>query len=73
MLAAAASALAELSDATKPGAALLPPVTCISVAVAAAVVLAARAAGLADAPIDNPTQQAREEMWTPAYPKIELV
>jgi malate dehydrogenase (oxaloacetate-decarboxylating) len=74
MLAAAASALADLSDATKPGASLLPPVTSlrsISVAVAAAVARAAQAEGLADAPIDNPAQQARDAMWTPAYPKIE--
>jgi malate dehydrogenase (oxaloacetate-decarboxylating) len=76
MLAAAASALADLSDATKPGAALLPPVTSlrsISVAVAAAVARAAQAEGLAGAPIGNPAQQARDAMWTPAYPKIELV
>jgi len=74
MLAAAASALADLSDATKPDASLLPPVTSlrsISIAVAAAVARAAQAEGLADAPIDNPFQQARDALWTPAYPKIE--
>jgi malate dehydrogenase (oxaloacetate-decarboxylating) len=57
MLAAGASALAGLSDATMPGTALLPPVTrlrSISVAVAAAVAQAAQAEGLADTPIDNP-------------------
>ena len=64
----------KLSDATKPGASLLPPVTSlrsISVAVAAAVARAAQAEGLADTPIDNPAQQARDAMWTPAYPRIE--
>ncbi len=76
MLAAAADALARLSDATLPGAALLPPVTslrAVSAAVAAAVARAAHAEGLARMPLDDPVRQVREAMWTPAYPKVEAI
>jgi malate dehydrogenase (oxaloacetate-decarboxylating) len=76
MLAAAATAVASLSDATKPGAALLPPVTSlrtVSAAVALAVARAAQAEGLAEAPIDDPARQVRQAMWMPAYPTIEPI
>jgi malate dehydrogenase (oxaloacetate-decarboxylating) len=76
MLAAAATAVASLSEATKPGAALLPPVTSlrtVSAAVALAVARAAQAEGLAEAPIDDPARQVRQAMWMPAYPSIEPI
>ena len=74
MLAAAADALAGLSDPTTPGTAVLPPVTSlreVSIAVAVAVAQAAQAEGLAAVSLDDPDRQVREAMWMPAYPKIE--
>jgi malate dehydrogenase (oxaloacetate-decarboxylating) len=76
MLAAAAAALAGLSDATAPGAPVLPPVTSLrttSAAVAVAIARAAQAEGLAGTPLDDPLAQVREAMWLPAYPAIELI
>jgi malate dehydrogenase (oxaloacetate-decarboxylating) len=76
MLAAAAHALASLSDATLPGAALLPPVTslrAVSVAVAAAVAGAAETEGLAGVRLPDPDRQVREAMWVPAYPRVEAI
>ena len=74
MLAAAAQALADLSEAGTPGAPVLPLVTSlrtVSAAVAAAVARAAQAEGLADAPLEDPADQVRRAMWVPAYPRIE--
>ena len=62
MLAAAADALAGLSDAAAPGAAVLPPVTSlreVSAAVAEAVARAARADGLSDVPLDGLAERVR--------------
>ena len=76
MLAAAAQALAGLSDVTAPGAPVLPPVTslrAVSAAVAAAVAQAAQAEGLAGVPLDDPEEQVRRAMWVPAYPTIEPI
>jgi malate dehydrogenase (oxaloacetate-decarboxylating) len=76
MLAAAADALAGLSDATSPGAPVLPPVTSlrtVSAAVAEAVARAAQAEGLSDVPIDGLAGRVRQAMWEPAYPKIEAI
>ena len=76
MLAAAAHALADLSDTGAPGAPLLPPVGNLretSAVVGAAVARAAQAEGLADRPLDDPDRQVREAMWAPAYPKVEAV
>jgi malate dehydrogenase (oxaloacetate-decarboxylating) len=76
MLAAAATALAGLSDPTAPGAAVLPPITSlrtVSAAVAVAVARAAQAEGLSEIRLDNPADQVREAMWVPAYPKIEPI
>jgi malate dehydrogenase (oxaloacetate-decarboxylating) len=76
MLAAAAGAVAALSDAAAPGAAILPPVTTlrgVSAAVAAAVVRAAVAEGLAGVPVPDPAAAVAAAMWTPAYPRIEAV
>ena len=76
MLAAAAAALAGLSDAAKPGAAVLPSVTSlrqVSAAVAVAVVQAAQAEGLAQAQLDDPAKQVAQAMWTPEYPAIQPI
>jgi len=76
MLAAAAHALAGLSDTGATGAPLLPPVGNLretSAVVGAAVARAAQAEGLADRPLDDPDRQVREAMWAPAYPKVEAV
>jgi malate dehydrogenase (oxaloacetate-decarboxylating) len=76
MIAAAADAVARLSDATAPGAALLPPVEdlrTVSAAVAIAVAVAAQDEGLAQVTIDNPVQQVYQTMWRPEYPRFEPV
>jgi malate dehydrogenase (oxaloacetate-decarboxylating) len=76
MLAAAADALAGLSDADAPGAGVLPPVTSLratSAAVAAAVAQAACSEGLADVRLTDPVRQVREAMWEPDYPRIEAI
>jgi malate dehydrogenase (oxaloacetate-decarboxylating) len=75
MIAAAADAVARLSNATTPGAPLLPPVDnlrAVSAAVAVAVAVAAVEEGLAQVPVDNPIQQVHEAMWRPDYPRIEI-
>jgi malate dehydrogenase (oxaloacetate-decarboxylating) len=76
MLAAAAAALAGLTDAATPGAAVLPPVTDlreVSAAVATAVAQAAQAEGLAQAQLDDPAKQVAQAMWTPEYPAIQPI
>lgn len=76
MLSAAAGAIADLSDATRPGAALLPPIRslrAVSAAVAAAVAVAAESEGLAGTPLERPVDQVRQAMWHPAYPEIEAI
>jgi malate dehydrogenase (oxaloacetate-decarboxylating) len=75
MIAAAAGAVARLSDATRPGAPLLPPVRDlrpVSAAVAIAVAGAAAAEGLARVPLDDPVQQVHQAMWRPDYPRLEI-
>ncbi len=75
MLAAAADAVAALSDATTTGASLLPSVDqlrMVSAAVGVAVAQAAGSEGLAQVDLYNPVQQIHEAMWRPAYPEIEL-
>jgi malate dehydrogenase (oxaloacetate-decarboxylating) len=74
MLAAAAAALAGLTDASTPGAAVLPSVASlrdVSAAVAVAVAQAAQAEGLAQVPLGDPAKQVAQAMWTPGYPTIE--
>jgi malate dehydrogenase (oxaloacetate-decarboxylating) len=76
MLAAAAAALAGLTDASTPGAAVLPPVASlreVSAAVATAVAAAAQAEGLAQTQLDDPARQVAQAMWTPSYPIIEAI
>jgi malate dehydrogenase (oxaloacetate-decarboxylating) len=75
MIAAAADVVARLSDATRPGAPLLPPVRDlrpVSAAVAIAVAEAAAAEGLARVPLDDPVQQVHQAMWRPDYPHLEI-
>jgi malate dehydrogenase (oxaloacetate-decarboxylating) len=76
MLAAAADAVAGLSDAGIRGAPLLPPVDNlreVSATVAVAVAGAAVADGLADVALDDPIQQIHQAMWQPEYPRVEAV
>ena len=76
MLAAAAGAVAGLSDASAPGAPLLPPVDHlreVSATVAVAVAEAAAADGLAQAALDDPVQRVYQAMWQPEYPRVEPV
>jgi malate dehydrogenase (oxaloacetate-decarboxylating) len=76
LIAAAADAVAKLSDATRPGAPLLPPVRDlrpVSAAVAVEVVRAAIAGELAQAPIDNLIQQVHDTMWRHDYPRLEAI
>jgi len=76
MLAAAADAVAGLSDAGIRGAPLLPPVDNlreVSATVAVAVAEAAVADGLADVALDDPIQQIHQAMWQPEYPRVEAL
>jgi malate dehydrogenase (oxaloacetate-decarboxylating) len=76
MITAAAEAVAALSDATKRGASLLPPVTnlrTVSATVAIAVAQAAEKEGLAQTTLDNPVQQVHQAMWRPQYPSFEAI
>jgi len=76
MIAAAADAVAWLSDATRPGAALLPSVDnlrAVSAAVAVAVARAAAGEGLAEVEITDPIQQVHQAMWRPEYPAFEVI
>jgi malate dehydrogenase (oxaloacetate-decarboxylating) len=76
MIAAAADAVARLSDATALGSPLLPPVEdlrTVSAAVAIAVAVAAQDEGLAQVTIDNPVQQVYQAMWRPEYPRFEPI
>jgi malate dehydrogenase (oxaloacetate-decarboxylating) len=75
MIAAAADAVAKLSNATLPGAPLLPPVRDlrpVSAAVAIAVAKAAADEGVARVTLDNPIQQIHQAMWHPQYPRLEI-
>ena len=75
MIAAAADAVARLSDVSKPGAALLPPMTdlrSVSAAVAIAVATTAAEEGLAQVDLHDPIQQVHDAMWRPEYPHIRV-
>ena len=64
-----------ISDASAPGAPLLPPMTdlrAVSAAVAIAVAAAAAKEGLAQAELYDPIQQVHDAMWRPVYPRIEI-
>ena len=75
MISAAADAVARMSDASQPGAPLLPPMTdlrAISASVAIAVATAAADEGLAQTELYDTIQQVHDAMWRPVYPRIEL-
>jgi len=75
MIAAAADAVAGLSDATRPGAPLLPSMSDlrpVSAAVAIAVARTAAEEGLAQVALDDPIQQVHQAMWRPEYPRLEI-
>jgi malate dehydrogenase (oxaloacetate-decarboxylating) len=75
MIAAAADAVARMSDASRPGAALLPPMTdlrTVSASVAIAVATTAAEEGLAQVELHDLIQQVQDAMWRPEYPRIEL-
>jgi malate dehydrogenase (oxaloacetate-decarboxylating) len=76
MIAAAADAVAHLSDATQPGAALLPPVEnlrMVSAAVAVDVARAAEQEGLAASAVGEPIQKVHQAMWRPEYPRFDVI
>jgi malate dehydrogenase (oxaloacetate-decarboxylating) len=76
MLAASADAVAGLSDASAPGAPLLPPVDdlrLVSATVAVAVARAAMEDGLAQRKLDDPIQQVHQAMWQPEYLPVEPI
>ncbi|MGW7423735.1 NAD-dependent malic enzyme [Streptomyces sp. NPDC054813] len=77
MLAAAAHAVAGRTDATGPGAPILPLTDQLretSVAVAVAVARAAAADGVARATVDDSVEdRVRAAIWQPVYPPIKAV
>jgi malate dehydrogenase (oxaloacetate-decarboxylating) len=76
MIEAAADAVASLSDDTRPGTGLLPPVDnlrTVSAAVGVAVALAAAKDGLAETAVNDPIQQVHQAMWRPEYPPFEVI
>jgi len=76
MLAAAAGAVAALTDVSAEGASLLPDVERIrEVSQAVAIAVAARAAaeGLARGPVDQLEQRVREAMWEPIYRPVVVI
>ncbi|MEP6981749.1 MAG: oxaloacetate-decarboxylating malate dehydrogenase, partial [Nakamurella sp.] len=76
MIAAAADAVARISNADTLGAPLLPAMDNLrmaSAAVAIAVVTEAAAEGLAQVALDDPIQQVHQAMWRPVYPVIEVI
>ena len=76
MIAAAAAALAELVNAWRPGASLLPSMNDlrrVSATVALAVAAQAEADGVARKPLVNPIDEVYGRMWQPAYAPIEPV
>jgi malate dehydrogenase (oxaloacetate-decarboxylating) len=76
MLRAAAAAIAEQADSSRPGASLLPVVRDLrasSAMLAEAVVRATVADGVAVFSPTNPAQVIQDAMWRPGYPDIRSV
>jgi malate dehydrogenase (oxaloacetate-decarboxylating) len=77
MIFAAAEAVADLVDATTPGASLLPQINDVretSVAVATAVARAAADDGCARCALDDDLEaQVRRSMWEPVYRPVRPV
>ena len=74
MFAAAANAVSSLVTVRQPGASLLPHIDdlrSVSVTVAAAVIEAANAEGLARVKFDDIVQTVQEAMWQPEYRRIQ--
>lgn len=73
MFAAAANAVSSLVTVRQPGASLLPHIDdlrSVSVTVAAAVIEAANAEGLARVRFDDIVQHVQDAMWQPEYRRI---
>lgn len=76
MIAAAAEAVASMTDASRRGRAVLPPVAQLratSLAVALNVAEAAQIDGVATQQLDNPVQQIYDLMWNPQYPQVNAI
>ena len=76
MIAAAASALAGLVNAWRPGASLLPgmhDLRRVSATVALAVAAQAERDGVARKPLQNPIDEVYGRMWQPEYAPIEPI
>jgi malate dehydrogenase (oxaloacetate-decarboxylating) len=76
MLAAAAGAVAALTDVSAEGASLLPDIERlreVSMAVAAAVAARAASEGLARGPVDQLEHRVREAMWEPIYRPVDVI
>ncbi|GAB3623958.1 oxaloacetate-decarboxylating malate dehydrogenase [Mariniluteicoccus endophyticus] len=76
MIAAAARAVAEMTDATKRGSALLPSMAhlrAVSATVALRVAEAAAEEGVATVELENPIQDIYDKMWKPNYPRVKVV
>ena len=75
MIAAAADAVAAMSNARPCGAPLLPPINdlrTVSAAVAIAVSRRPSTRGWRRYPSTNPIQQVQDAMWRPEYPRLEI-
>jgi malate dehydrogenase (oxaloacetate-decarboxylating) len=71
MLAAAAGAVAALTDVSAEGASLLPDVARLrEVSLAVAIAVAASAGGGGHGPIDQLEQRVRAAMWEPVYSPV---
>jgi malate dehydrogenase (oxaloacetate-decarboxylating) len=75
MLLAAAEAIAELVDVTRPGAGLLPKIENLRASSASVAVAVARQAaqdGVAEADLSDPIQAVQDAMWQAVYPPLEV-
>jgi len=73
MIAAAAQALASITQLSRPGASLLPSVDRLRMVSATVAVVVARAAvedGVAGNDLADPIQQVYDAMWLPDYPEL---
>lgn len=76
MIAAAAEAVAAMTNAQRRGSPVLPSMQqlrAVSAAVAIKVAEAAAAEGVATRVLENPMSDIYELMWQPAYPEVEVV
>jgi malate dehydrogenase (oxaloacetate-decarboxylating) len=76
MITVAAEAVAEMSNAQRRGAAVLPSLAqlrAVSALVARRVAEAAEKDGVARKTLDDPVQNIHELMWNPRYPKVVAV